>query len=62
MLHSESNFTIDDDLNNQNIIEIVTSVRTKTSQDESHSNFEVNLEKINEIQELESNITDQIHF
>ena len=62
LLHSESNFTIDDDLNNQNIIEIVTSVRTKTSQDESHSNFEVNLEKINEIQELESNITDQIHF
>ena len=62
LLPSESNFTIDDDLNNQNIIEIVTSVRTKTSQDESHSNFEVNLEKINEIQELESNITDQIHF
>lgn len=41
---------------------MVTSVRTKTSQEESHSNFEVNLEKINEITELESNVTDQINF
>ena len=58
---SENCFTNDDDLNNnQNVIEIVTSVRTKTSQDESHSNFEVNLDKINEIKDLESNITDQI--
>ena len=58
---SES-YTIDDDVNNQNVIEMVTSVRTKTSQEESHSNFEVNLEKINEIKELESNITNQINF
>lgn len=60
---SESGFTNDDDLNNnQNVIEIVTSVRTKTSQEESHSNFEVNLEKIDEIKDFESNITDQINF
>ena len=60
---SGSGFTNNDDFNNNtNVIEMVTSVRTKTSQEESHSNFEVNLDKINEIQELESNITDQINF
>ena len=60
---SGSGFTNNDDNNNNaNVIEMVTSVRTKTSQEESHSNFEVNLDKINEIQELESNITDQINF
>ena len=61
LIPSES-FTNDDDSNNQNVIEMVTSVRTKTSQEESHSNFEVNLEKINEITELESNVTEQINF
>ena len=60
---SESGGFTDDDLNNnQNVIEIVTSVRTKTSQEESHSNFEVNLDKITEIKDFESNITDQINF
>lgn len=61
---SVSGFSNIDDLNNNNpnVIEMVASVRTKTSQEESHSNFEVNLEKINEIKELESNITDEINF
>ena len=62
IIPSESNFTIDDNNNQNNDIEIVSSVRTKTSQDESHSNFEVNLEKINQIKEIESNITDQLNF
>ena len=62
IIPSESNFTNDDNNNQNNDIEIVSSVRTKTSQDESHSNFEVNLEKINEIKEIESNITDQLNF
>ena len=60
LIPSESSFTYEEDFKNQ--IEIVTSIRTKTSQEESHSNFEVNLEKINEIKELESNFSDQINF
>ena len=37
------------------------SIRTKTSQDESHSNFEVHFDKINEIKELESNFSDLVN-
>ena len=58
---SESGVT-NDDLMYQNVIETVTSIRTKSSMEESHSNFEVNLEKINYIKDIESNISEQIDF
>ena len=51
---SENVFSNDD--NSQNMIEIVSSIRTKTSQEES--NYEVNFEKINEVKEIESHITE----
>ena len=42
---------------NNNVIEIATSIRTKTSQEEE-SNYEVNFEKINVVKEIESHITE----
>ena len=51
---SENVFSNDD--NSQNILELVSSIRTKTSQEES--NYEVNFEKINEVKEIESHITE----
>ena len=51
---SENVFSNDD--NSQNMIEIATSIRTKTSQEES--NYEVNFEKNNEVKEIESHITE----
>ena len=62
LIPSESAYTYDEEYKEQNVIEMVTSVRTKSSKEESHSNFEVNLEKINEIKELESNFSGQINF
>lgn len=58
LIPSETSLTKDD---NQNVIEYATSIRTKTSQDESHSNFEVHFDKINEIRELESNFSDLVN-
>ena len=55
---SESVFS--NEYDNPNI-EYVTSIRTKTSQEESHSNFELNFGKIKEVNELESNISDQLN-
>ena len=51
-----SETVLSNDDNSQNIIEIAASVRTKTSQGES--NFEVNFEKMNEVNEIESHITE----
>ena len=45
------------DDNSQNIIEIATSIRTKTSKEEG-SNYEVNFEKMKEVKEIESHITE----
>ena len=51
-----SETVLSNDDNSQNIIEIATSVRTKTSQGES--NYEVNFDKMNEVKEIESHITE----
>ncbi len=51
-----SEIVVSNDDNSQNVIEIPTSIRTKTSQEDS--NYEVNLDKTNEIKEIESNITE----
>ena len=51
---SETVLSNDDTSNN--IIEIATSIRTKTSKEES--NCEVNFEKMNEVKEIESHITE----
>ena len=51
-----SETVLSNDDNSQNIIEIATSVRTKTSQGESH--YEANLGKTNQVKEIESHITE----
>ena len=51
-----SDTVMSNDENSNNVIEIATSVRTKTSQEES--NYEVNFEKINVVKEIESHITE----
>ena len=51
---SENILSYDD--NSQNIIEIASSIKTKTSQEES--NYEINFEKMNEVKEIESHITE----
>jgi hypothetical protein len=51
-----SETVLSNDDNSQNIIEIATSIRTKTSQEGSH--YEVNLDKMNEVKEIDSHITE----
>ena len=51
-----SEIVLSNDDNSQNIIEIATSIRTKTSQEGSH--YEVNLDKMNEVKEIDSHITE----
>ena len=51
-----SEIVLSNDDNSQNIIELATSIRTKTSQEES--NYEVKFDKMNQVKEIDSHITE----